>query len=102
VTSSRRSITGAAAYCGVPEPTAEERGREALRNLARTWLLGAGAHALEHLPPELETRAEAIEAVDTSVRGLLAPLSALCAADDEAAEALGVLLYKASKAESDT
>jgi hypothetical protein len=86
----------------VPEQTPEERGREALRNFARTWLAGAGANALEHVPAVVEKSAETIEAIETSVNGLLAPLTALCAGDDEAAEALGVLLYKASKTPTDT
>jgi hypothetical protein len=83
--------------CGVADPTPEERGREALRRVARTWLHGAGATALELLPTdvEIETREQAISAVEECVVGLLAPLNALCAVDDEAAEALGVLLYKA-------
>jgi hypothetical protein len=90
------------AYCGVPEQTPEERGREALRNFARTWLVGAGASALEHVPAVVEARPETIEAIEAGVDGLLAPLKALCAVDDEAAEALGVLLYKASKTPTDT
>lgn len=86
-----------------PQPSAdvaadqspEERGREALRRYARTWLHGARSSAREFFPPEVSTRAEAIGAMEQCVAGLLAPLSALCAVDDEAAEALGVLLYKA-------
>jgi hypothetical protein len=73
-----------------------------LRNFARTWLAGAGVNALEHLPADLATRAETIEAMELCVEGLLAPLTALCAVDDEAAEALGVLLYKALKTPTDT
>jgi hypothetical protein len=81
--------------CGVAEPTSEARGREALRRAARTWLHGAPVTALEHLPAEVETREQASAAVEECVVALLAPLNALCDVDDEAAEALGVLLYKA-------
>lgn len=47
---------------------------------------------------EEPTRVGAIEAMERCVAGLLAPLNALCAVDDEAAEALGVLLYRAMHA----
>lgn len=83
---------------GMSEPGPEERGREALRRYARTWLHGARSSALEYFPLEVTTRLDAINAMERCVAGLLAPLNALCAVDDEAAEALGVLLYKANKA----
>lgn len=47
---------------------------------------------------EEPTRFGAIEAMERCVAGLLGPLNASCAVDDEAAEALGVLLYKAMHA----
>ena len=86
----------------MPEQSSEDRGREALRNFARTWLLGAGVTALEHFPADVATREEAIAAMEQCVAGLLTPLMALCEVDDEAAEALGVLLYKALKSPTDT
>jgi hypothetical protein len=74
----------------------EQRGRDALRKVARTWLHGAGGSAIGHLPAgAVDSRLEAIDAIQICVTGLLAPLNALCAVDDEAAEALGVLLFKA-------